>query len=419
MKRLAGVTHRTFESLAVLNYRLFFVGQAISLSGTWMQRIAQGLLVLQLTHSGSHLGFVTALQTLPVLFFGAWGGVVADRVSKRSLLYGTQRVAGLTSLMMGGLVLTGEIRLWMVYVLAVVYGTNRVVDNPTRQTFIREMVGDEHLTNAISLNSVETNLTRLIGASLAGALAATIGLAACFLADGVSYFLVVAMLARMRGRDLHPAPRTPRVRGQVGEGLRYVRSEPVIRSTLLMMAIIGTFTYEFGVSLPLFAEFTFGRGTTGYAALSAALGAGAVIGGLYTAGRQKGNARSVTISAMLFGFSVLVASLAPSLAFACVAMVVVGFFSINFTSLGNSTVQMHAAAGMQGRVMSLWTVAFLGSTPIGGPIVGVIGEHAGARWALVLGGVAALLAALIGMLTIHQQRRKEAADRQRAGAYRC
>lgn len=400
MTRLQDYTQRTFASLAVRNYRLFFIGQAISLSGSWMQRVAQGLLVLELTGSGTALGLVTALQALPVLLFGAWGGVFADRLPKRSILYVTQSVSGLSSLLMGTLIITDIVALWMVYALAVLLGFVKVFDNPTRQTFVREMVGSDRLTNAVSLNSTEMNLARVIGPTIAGVLVATIGLGACFIVDGLSYVIVIVMLLRMRSEELSPAVRLVRAKGQLVDGLRYVWSEPVLRNTLVMMAIIGMFTYEFSVVLPLFSEFTFETGASGYAALTAAMGVGAVIGGLYTAGRRTSTPGMLIVSAMLFGGSVLLAALAPTIVWACCALVVVGFFSISFTSLGNVTLQLQSAPEMQGRVMSLWTVAFLGTTPIGGPLMGSVGEHAGARWALVIGGLAALIAAGIGMMAI-------------------
>jgi MFS family permease len=400
----------TFAALAVRNYRLFFIGQAISLSGSWMQRVAQGLLVLELTGSGTKLGIVIALQALPVLIFGAWGGVVADRLPKRSILYATQATAGLNSLVIGLLVGSDDIRLWMVYVAATVLGFVKVFDNPTRQTFVREMVGRELLTNAVSLNSIEMNFARVVGPAIAGVVVATLGLGACFVVDGLSYTIVIAMLAVMRSEELQPAQRIAKAKGQLAEGFRYVRSEPVIRNTLVMMAIIGTFTYEFSVVLPLLAEFTFDTGASGYAALTSAMGLGAVAGGLYTASRRRTGPAVLVASAALFGGAVLLAGAAPSMTLALAAMVIVGFFSINFTSLANVTLQLESAPQMQGRVMSLWSIAFLGTTPIGGPIMGAIGEHAGARWALGLGGVAALVAAGVGLLTV----RKMDAQRERA-----
>ncbi|MGI8482893.1 MAG: MFS transporter [Thermomicrobiales bacterium] len=394
--------HRTFASLSVRNYRLFFIGQGISLSGTWMQSVAQGLLVLHLTGSGTALGLVTAMQTLPVLLFGAWGGVITDRFPKRKILYITQSVSAMASLTVGTLVISGLIRIWMVFAVAVVLGFVKVFDNPTRQTFVREMVGIDRLTNAVSLNSTEMNLARVIGPTIAGVMVATVGLGACFIVDGLSYGAVIIMLVMMRSEELMPATRALRAKGQLAEGLRYVWSTPLLRNTLVMMAIIGTFTYEFSVVLPLFSEFTFKSGASGYAALTAAMGVGAVIGGLYTASRKRSTARMLVISASLFGLSVVVAAVSPSLTVAIMALVVVGFFSINFTSLGNVTLQLGSAPEMQGRVMALWSVAFLGTTPVGGPLMGALGEHAGPRWALLVGGIAALVAAGFGLMAIRR-----------------
>jgi MFS family permease len=410
MHALDAIRHRTFASLSIRNFRLFFIGQAISMSGTWMQTVAQGLLVLELTGSGTALGVVTALQALPVLAFGAWGGLVADRLPKRTILYATQALFGISSVLLGLVVLTDAVQLWMVYAVATFHGFLKVFDNPTRQTFVREMVGTERLTNAVSLNSTMMNLARVIGPTIAGIMVATVGLSACFLVNGFSYIALILVLWAMRTEELHPAPTLQRARGQLSAGFRYAWSTPVIRNVLLMMAIIGTFTYEFNVTLPLLAEFTLGSGPGGYAALTSAMGIGAVVGGLYTASRRRGTPRMLVISAALFGGSMFLVSIAPSMTFAFVAMVIVGFFSINFTSLGNVTLQTSSDPTMQGRVMSLWTMAFLGTTPIGGPIVGAIGEHAGARWGLLIGAVAALIAAVIGLQALRHRPRSMPAE---------
>jgi MFS family permease len=404
MQAVHGFQDRTFSSLRIRNYRLYVLGQGISLSGTWMQTIAQGLLVLRLTGSGTALGIVVALQTLPILFFGPWGGVIADRFPKRSILYVTQSVSAVLALSLGILVATDWIELWMLYVLALGLGLVNTVDNPTRQTFVLELVGKDELPNAVSLNSTEINLARVIGPSLAGALVATVGLAACFIVNGLSFLAVILVLRRMRGDELHPAPVIARAKGQLAEGFRYVRRSPIVFNTLLMMAIIGTFTYEFQVILPLFSEFTFHDGASGYAAMTAAMGVGAVIGGLATAGRRRAGAAALVRTAVYFGLSVLLTALAPNLFLALLGLIVVGYCSISFTSLGNVTIQLASAPEMRGRVMALWTVAFLGSTPIGGPIIGAIGEHAGPRWGLVVGGVAALIAAGLGAFTLLRER---------------
>lgn len=397
---------RTFASFAVRNYRLYFLGQSISMSGNWMQIIGQDLLVLDLTGSGTQLGIVTALQTLPILIFGSFAGVIIDRYPKRAILYVTQSLSGLLALTLGTLVATGAIEIWMLYSIATCLGFVTMVDNPTRQAFVHEMVGRDLLANAISLNSTEINMARVIGPSIAGALVALVGLSACFFINGVSYIAVLAMLALMNVKELHLAPLAGRARGQLMAGFRYVSSMPVLWVPLLMMAIIGTFSYEFRVVLPLFATFTFDGHAGSYAALTSAMGLGAVIGGGYTAGRRQATMRTLVFSAGLFGCSILLASIAPTLPLALAAMVIVGFFSINFTSLGNTTLQLSSSPEMRGRVMSLWTVAFMGSTPIGGPIVGAIGEHAGPRWSLVVGGMAAIAAAGIGALVLRRMRRE-------------
>jgi MFS family permease len=291
----------------------------------------------------------------------------------------------------------------MVYLVALCLGAVSAVDNPTRQAFVVEMVGKDEIVNAVSLNSTEINLARVVGPAMAGVLIASVGLAACFLINGLSFLAVLAVLMAMRGEELRPTPIGPRVPGQLRQGLQYVRASPVIRTILVMMAIIGTFTYEFSVSLPLFAEVTFRQGPATYAAMTAAMGLGAVVGGLYTASQGIGSLRRLTIAALLFGASVLLTALAPTLPLALLALVAVGFCSIGFTSLGNATLQLTSSAEMRGRVMALWTVAFLGSTPLGGPVIGAIGEHVGPRWALVLGGVAAVLAAGLGAAVFREQ----------------
>lgn len=394
---------RTFDSLSIHNYRLYFYGQGISMTGQWMQSVAQGLLVLMLTGSGTALGIVTALQTVPVLLLGAWGGVIVDRYPKRSILYITQAAQLVTGVAIGVLIMADSIELWMVYVAAVANGVIKVFDNPARQTFVREMVGSKYLTNAVALNSMTINLARVVGPALAGVLVATAGIGLCFIFGGLSYIAVIYMLVRMRAEELSPAPVLKRAKGQMAAGWKYVRTEPVVRNVLLMMAIIGTFTYEFSVVLPLLAEFTFKNGASGYAALTSAMGIGAVAGGIYTAGRRRSTSKMLVISAALFGASVMLTAIAPTFETALVTMVVVGFFSINFTSLGNVTIQLASRPDMQGRVMSFWSIAFLGTTPFGGPLMGYIGEHAGARVALAIGSVAALVAAGIGLLNMRSR----------------
>lgn len=400
MEILKKFGQNTFSSLDVRNYRLYFLGQAISLSGTWMQSIAQGLLVLKLTNSGTMLGLITALQFLPILFFGPFGGVIADRFPKQKILYVTQVSAGVLALILGILVGTNVVQLWMIGMLAFCLGLVNMVDNPTRNTFIPEMVGKEHMHNAITLNAWEINLTRVIGPSLAGILAATVGLTACFLLNSASYIAVLIVLYLMNTNKLHPAPIAEKKPGQLKEGFAYVASSPLLRNTLIMLAIVGTLTYEFPVILPLVAQFTFHNLSAGYAALTAAMGLGAVAGGLFTANRKKNSSRMLIIASIFFGVSMCIVAVAPTLWIAMAGMILVGAASINFNSIGNITLQLESLPQMRGRVMSLWTVAFLGSTPIGGPIIGWIGEHFGPRMGLGVGGLAAFAAAGIGVFTL-------------------
>ena len=387
---------RTFASLNVRNYRLYLSGQAISLSGTWMQGVAQAWLVLQLTGSGTALGLVTALQFLPVLLFGPLGGVIADRVEKRRLLYVTQAAAGLLALVLGLLVATDLVELWMVYVLAAGLGVVNAIDNPTRQTFVLEMVGPDHLTNAVTLNSVMVNAARVVGPAVAGILIATVGLATCFLLNAASYLGVLAALVAMRAAELRPSERQARQKGQLRDGLRYVRRTPELLIPLLMMAVVGTLAYEFQVILPLMAKFTFDGGAGVYSAMSSFMGAGAVVGGLITASKKQASPTILARSTIVFGVVILAVAAAPTLPMAYLLLVFVGATSITFLARANTTLQLKAAPEMRGRVMALWAVAFLGSTPIGGPIIGWIGEHLGPRIGLGVGGVATVLAGAVG-----------------------
>lgn len=402
---------RTFSSFAVHNFRLYFLGQGISLCGTWMQTIALAWLVLQLTHSGTQLGLVTAAQFLPILLFGVWGGVIADHFDKRKVLYFTQSMLGLLALTLGLLVVHHVVQLWMVYVIAACMGLTTVMDNPSRQTFVVEMVGPERLKNAISLNSTIVNLARIVGPSIAAIIIATVGVGDCFLINAASYVAVLIALASMRKNELHPTPFAPNdERGGVVDGLKYVWNEPRLRSTLIMMVIIGTFTYEFPVIMPLFATITMHGGASTLSALSSAMGLGAVFGGLYTAGKKNVHPQQLASIAVLFGLSMMFISVAPSLISALVLTVVMGALSIIFIALGNTTLQLTSLPQMRGRVMSLWSMAFQGTTPIGGPIIGAIADHSNPRVGILVGGIAALVAAIVGTLAARSAKQTNPAD---------
>ncbi len=388
---------KTFHSLEVRNFRLYFIGQAISLSGTWMQTIAQDWLVLTLSHSGTQLGIVSALQYGPVLFFAPFGGLIADRFEKRRVLYITQGLSGVLALLLGLLVVTGTIQLWMVYIFATCLGIVNALDNPARQSFVSEMVGRDRITNAISLFATEVSVTRALGPAIGGAVIAAVGLGVCFLLNAASFIAVIIVLALMRSSELHREPKRD-AKLTILDGLRYVRSSPILSNTLLMMAIIGTLSYEFSVSLPLLAQNTFHGTAATYAALVTALGLGSIIGGLAGAAFVKKTSQKLLIAAaFLFGITFTVISVLPDINAAVVGMFFVGIFSISFISWGNSTMQSNSDSHMRGQVMALWAMAFLGSTLIGAPIIGYIGEHFGPRYSLTVGGIAAIIAAGIGM----------------------
>jgi MFS family permease len=387
-------------ALAVPNFRRYLAGQAVSLPGTWMQVVAQSWLVLQLTGSGALLGLVAAAQFLPVLLFGPYGGLVADRADKRRLLLATQSALGLLALTLGLLTVTHVVRLWMVFVLAVALGTVNSVDQPTRQTFVPEMVGRDLVQNAVSLNSVLTNASRAVGPAIAGVLIATTGVGVCFLANAASFAAVLAALARIQTGALHPPPPAGREKGQLRRGLRYVRGTPSLLVPLLMMALVGTLAYEFQVALPLLARVSLHGGAGTYGFLTAAMGIGAVAGGLAVASLARTGLLPFTVAAAGFGIAILAAAVIPSLAGELAALAVVGFFSTAFMATGNTTLQLTADPQFRGRVMALWSVTFTGSTPVGGPIVGVIADDFGPRYGLGIGAIACLAAAVLGTFAL-------------------
>ncbi|HEY1567701.1 MAG TPA: MFS transporter [Solirubrobacteraceae bacterium] len=402
MTRVMRAGRVTFAALSVPNYRRYYGGQSISLIGTWMQMTAQSWLVYTLTHSGTMLGVIIALQTLPVLVLGPYGGVVADRVDKRRLMIALQSAMGVQALILGLLTVTGVIQVWEIGILAAVLGLNNAFENPARQSFMMELVGPEHLRNAVSLNSVLVNVARSIGPAVAGVLIATVGDGVCFLTNAVSFIPVVFTLTSMDTTKLATATPTPRARGQLREGLRYIRSTPTLAVPLVMMAVAGCLTYEFQVSLPVMADRGLQAGATGFGLMTAAMGVGAVLGGLLVAARGKTGLRPLTIAALGFGTALSLATVAPNLPLELVALGIAGAGSIAFMAVGNSTLQLNAAPEMRGRVMSLWFVAFQGSTPLGGPLVGVTMATIGPRAGLGLGALVALLVAFGGALAIRR-----------------
>ena len=401
--RLHLLGQKTFSSLKVHNYRLYFTGQSISLMGTWMQTTAQAWLVLTLTHSAIDLGYVVALQTLPVLVFASYGGVIADRVDKRRLMVVLQACMGLQALALGLLTVFGVVHLWEVCVLAVVLGLNNTFENPSRQAFVREMVGKQELRNAVTLNSVTSNAARAVGPAIAGVLIATVGDGVCFLANAVSFVAVVTSLLVMDRSALRPSQPEPRAKGQLREGFAYAAHTTDIAVPLVMMGLVGMLAYEFQVSLPVLAKDTFHGGSEAYGFMTAAMGIGAVGGGLVTAARGRIGIRPMIISAVGFGLAITFTALAPALWLSYVGLLFVGWASVSFVSIGNSTIQLSAAPNMRGRALSLWQLGFQGTTPVGGPVIGLVIEESEPRVGLLVGAFSCFVAAAGGTLLAHRR----------------
>ncbi len=398
-------TRRTFSSLTNPNYRKFFFGQMTSLVGTWMQTTAQSWLVFTLTHSATDIGFVVALQTLPVLILGPYGGVIADRVDKRRLMILLQSLMGVQAAILATLSLAHVVTFADVCALAVLLGLNNSFENPSRQAFVLEMVGARDLRNAVSLNSTMNNVARAVGPAVAGVLIASVGEGWCFAVNAVSFVAVVASLVAMDRSTLSPSEPAVRAKGQLREGFRYVARTPALALPLAMMALVGMLAYEFQVTLPIVASRVFHGDSTVYGLLMAAMGIGAIAGGLVTAARGRTGTRALVSASMIFGAVMTFAALSPVLAVEIVALALVGFASVSFLSMANSTLQLSTDPQMRGRVMALWAVAFLGSTPIGGPLIGWITNTLGARVGLGVGALSCFVAALIGLVALRRLRR--------------
>jgi len=402
-----------WRSLRIRNYRFYFVGQSISATGSWMQKIGHAWLVLELTGSGVWLGAVAALQQLPVLLLGAWAGLVVDRTDKHRLLMITQSIACALALVLGALTAAGLMKVWMVLVLALLAGAADAFDRPTRHTFVMEMVGPDDLRNAITLNNVVMNASKSVGPAIAGLLIATVGLSASFFVNALSYVAVIAMLAAMDVPALlkvEPAERRP---GQLRDGLRHVRETPGLVTPLIIMTLSGLVAYEWTTTLPLFARDAFGGGAETFGLMFSAMGIGAVLGGLVIAGSMPISDRSLVITALVFSSGLTIVGLAPTLPIALIALLGLGASSIALKSLAATILQLRARPDMRGRVVALFSVAIAGTTPVGGPLVGMIGEAFGGRTAILFGGVGSALAA--GLTVIYLRRTARSSD-ARSGA---
>jgi MFS family permease len=384
---------RTFSSLSVPNYRRYFTGQVISISGNWMQIVAEMWLIVQLTGSGVSVGLTAALQFLPMMLFGAWGGLLADRVPKLRLLQYTQALMALPALALWILTATGDIAPWMVFGLVLARGSVLAIDNPARQAFVMELVGHDRIVNAVSLNSVVVHCSRIAGPAAAGTVIALFGVGPCFAINAASFVAMLVALRRMDRSALLTSVLAQRHRGDVRLALRHVRSTPDLWIPLAAMVLVGLLSFNFQVLLPLLAHSTWHGTATTYAGMTAAMGIGSVGGALLASLRGRVSSQLIVGAAALFGVFELLAAAAPSLPLQILALVPLGAVSVTFAAGVNSSLQLAASPEMRGRVMSLYSVVFLGSTPIGAPLVGWLAEVASPRAGMALGGAAALVAA--------------------------
>jgi MFS family permease len=390
---------KLFSSLAVRNYRLFASGQVVSLTGTWMQRVAQDWLVLNLSHnSGTAIGITTGLQFAPVLFFGLYGGVIADRFPKRRTLVITQIVMGVMALWLGLLDITGTVQLWHVYALAAGLGVASAIDAPVRQAFVTELVGPSLLANAVGLNSAAFNTARVLGPAVAGLMIASVGTSLVFLINAGSFVAVIAGLLMIRDDELYVGKPAARKKGAVREGLRYVRSRPDLVAITALVGVVGMLGFNFQITSALMVKNTFHRGAESYGLISATYAFGSLLGALASARRGRPARRLVFIGAAVYGLLEIVAGVMPTYWSFFAILVPFGFFTLTLSTAANTNIQLSVTPAMRGRVMALYLLVFMGGTPIGAPLVGWIAEVAGPRWSLIVGGIASAGAAVLAAL---------------------
>jgi MFS family permease len=393
---------RSLNSLEVPNYRRYFAGQLISLSGTWMQTVAALWLVLTLTDSGVAVGLTTALQFLPMLLIGAWGGLLADRIPKRRLLITTQALMAIPAIGLFAVTATGVVTPWMVYLAVFAMGAVNAIDNPTRQSFVYEMVGPDRVVNAVSLNSVIVQMARIVGPALAGVLIAVFGVGPCFALNALTFVAMIAALWGMDPRYLHTEPVAPRAPGAIRAALRYVARTPELALPLALMALVGTLGFNFQVVLPLLAKFSFGGGATTYAAMVSAMAVGSIVGALVTGHHGRTGPRLIAGGALAFGVLGLLSASMPVLALELPMLALLGAAAVTFAATINSTLQLAVSSEMRGRVMALYSVVFLGSTPIGGPLTGWLAETYDPRVTLLLAGASGLFAAWLARASFNR-----------------
>lgn len=405
MTRVRAFGSETFRSLRSRNFRLFAAGQAISQVGTWFQMIAIGLLVLDLTDSGVAVGLVTATQFVPLLLLGAWAGVLSDRSDRQRLLIDLNAVGAVVGALFAVLVLSGAAELWSIFALTLAAGTVTALENPTRRAFVTDLVDEDDVPNAVGLNSTLMTGARLVGPALAGVVIAGPGIGWCFAVHALSHLPKLWLLSRMDRSRFRPTERVAKAKGQLAEGLRYVWGAPELRIPILLVAAVGTLAFNFSVVLPLFATRDLGGGASTYTTLFSVMSVGSVAGALVIARRTSANTRFLAVGTLALAVSMLALAAAPTTILAYLLVLPVGMTSILVVSGANAVVQLTAAPAMRGRVLALLAVVFLGSTPIGGPIIGFVAEDFGARWALVVGAVTCLVA---GALTLRALTRLDA-----------
>jgi MFS family permease len=388
-----------FSSLRIRNFRLYMAGLTVSVAGNWMQNVAVGWLVLQLTDSGTVLGAVTAARFAPLLVLGAWGGLVADRHDKRLLLRITAVVQLVVAAVLGGLTITHVIDIWSLTGLILVAGVVDVIDTPSRQAFMNNIVGRDRIGNAIALNSVLINGARVVGPGIAGFVIATVGVGPCFLLNAASFAATWLGLQLMRRDELIHTAAEVAAKRQIRAGLRYVLSTPDLRTPLLLVAVAGAFAWEFQVSIPLFTSDTFHGGASEFGWALSAISVGSIAGGLLAARRRLVTQRSVAMSALLWGIAILAASFAPSLPVAYLLLAIVGSGAVTFNAMSKTFLQITSRDQMRGRVMALWSIGWQGTTVLGAPVVGVLGQTLGGRYGLAFGGICCVLVAVPVLLT--------------------
>jgi MFS family permease len=386
----------TFHSLAIRNYRIYAIGGMISNTGTWMGRVAQDWLVLTVLTAGSAsaLGIVTGLQFLPFLLLAPWAGVIADRVPNRRLLVTTQSALLVTALLLAVITALGVVQLWHVYVIAFMQGIATAFDNPARQTFVSEMVGREHLANAVALNSASFNLGRLVGPGVAGVVIALVGIAPALFINAVSFVFVLVALAAMRVSELTPAPKS-RGKGQLRQGLRYIRGRRDIQLIMILVFVLGTFGMNFQLTTALMATQVFHKGAGEYGLLGSIMAVGSLSGALLAARRAQPRLRILIIALCAFTVSTLLLSTAPNYIMFAIWLVPTGLASLTALTTANAMVQLSVDPAMRGRVMALYMAIFLGGTPIGAPLIGWLGDAFGARWTIGIGTAAVGLSLLV------------------------